>query len=264
MRGYGQTDRPEAIDQYTLLHLVGDMVGCSTRSASEQAVIAGHDWGAPVAWHAALLRPDRFRGVVGLSVPYRPRAPVRPTTRHAADRRRYVLSALLPETGRRGGRVRARCARDASAAPVLRLGGRAARGRQRISDRCRRRCGHGAAQRRLSHAHRGAGCAAAVARARPTSISMPASSRARGFRGGLNWYRNIDRNWELLAPFAGQGDRARPLRRRRPRSGGRVSRHGQDDRQSHRLSFRTCAPRSCCRDAGIGLSRNARRRSTPR
>src|SRR5262249_49912750 len=47
---------------------------------AESAVIIGHDWGAPVAWHAALLRPDRFRGVVGLSVPFRPRGQARPTT----------------------------------------------------------------------------------------------------------------------------------------------------------------------------------------
>src|SRR6266851_3215247 len=80
MRGYGQTDRPEAIDQYTLLHLVGDMVGLVDALGAEEAVIAGHDWGAPVAWHATLLRPDRFRGVIGLSVPFRPRGAVRPTT----------------------------------------------------------------------------------------------------------------------------------------------------------------------------------------
>ena len=61
MRGYGQTDRPEAIDQYTLLHLVGDMVGVLDALGAQTAVIAGHDWGAPVAWHCALLRPDRFR-----------------------------------------------------------------------------------------------------------------------------------------------------------------------------------------------------------
>ena len=47
---------------------------------TETAVIVGHDWGAPVAWHAALLRPDRFRAVVGLSVPFVPRRPVRPTS----------------------------------------------------------------------------------------------------------------------------------------------------------------------------------------
>ncbi len=80
MRGYGETDRPEEIDRYTLLHLVGDMVGLIDALGADKAVIAGHDWGAPVAWHAALLRPDRFRGVVGLSVPFLPRGRVRPTS----------------------------------------------------------------------------------------------------------------------------------------------------------------------------------------
>ena len=80
MRGYGQTDRPDEIDNYTLLHLVGDVVGLLDAFGVESAVIAGHDWGAPVAWHAALLRPDRFRAVIGLSVPFRPRGQVRPTT----------------------------------------------------------------------------------------------------------------------------------------------------------------------------------------
>src|ERR1700745_2944528 len=80
MRGYGRTDGPDVIDQYTLLHLVGDMVGLLDALGAESAVIAGHDWGAPVAWHAALLRPDRFRAVIGLSVPLRPRGRVRPTT----------------------------------------------------------------------------------------------------------------------------------------------------------------------------------------
>src|SRR6266478_5723078 len=79
MRGYGQTDRPEQLDQYTLLHHVGDVVGLLDALGAETAVIVGHDWGAPVAWYAALLRPDRFRGVIGLSVPFLPRPPVRPT-----------------------------------------------------------------------------------------------------------------------------------------------------------------------------------------
>jgi len=79
MRGYGRTDRPEAIDQYTLFHLVGDMVGLLDVLEAENAVIVGNDWGASVAWHAALMRPDRFRGVIGLSVPFRLRGQVRPT-----------------------------------------------------------------------------------------------------------------------------------------------------------------------------------------
>jgi pimeloyl-ACP methyl ester carboxylesterase len=54
MRGYGQTERPDAIDQYTLFHLAGDIVGLVEALGEKEAVIAGHDWGAPVAWHAAL------------------------------------------------------------------------------------------------------------------------------------------------------------------------------------------------------------------
>jgi len=80
MRGYGRTDAPAEIEAYTLCHLVGDMVGLVGALGETSAVIAGHDWGAPVAWHAALMRPDVFRAVIGLSVPYRPRGPVRPTT----------------------------------------------------------------------------------------------------------------------------------------------------------------------------------------
>src|SRR4030095_3782979 len=79
MRGYGQTDAPADLEAYTLLHLVGDMVGLVSALGETSAVIAGHDWGAPVAWHAAPLRPDRFRAVIGLSVPFRPRGSVRPT-----------------------------------------------------------------------------------------------------------------------------------------------------------------------------------------
>src|SRR3974390_2645267 len=99
MRGYGRTDRPEEIDQYTLLHLVGDMVGLLDALGAEQAVIAGHDWGAPVAWHAALLRPDRFRGVIGLSSPFGSRGPRRPTSvmPQSADAFFYQLYFQTPD-----------------------------------------------------------------------------------------------------------------------------------------------------------------------
>src|SRR5450756_208471 len=79
-RGYGQTDAPSDVRSYTLLHLVGDLVGLLNAIGEDTAVVVGHDWGAPVAWHAALLRPDRFRAVVGMSVPGTSHhTPVRPT-----------------------------------------------------------------------------------------------------------------------------------------------------------------------------------------
>src|SRR6202163_247840 len=80
MRGYGKSDAPEAIDQYTIFHLVGDLVGLLDALEARTAVIVGHDWGAAVAWQAARLRPDRFRAVAALSVPYRPRGEAPPTS----------------------------------------------------------------------------------------------------------------------------------------------------------------------------------------
>ena len=80
MRGYGQSERPEEIEKYTLFHLVGDMVGVVAALGEHKAVVVGHDWGAPVAWHATLFRPDVFRAVAGLSVPFRPRGSTRPTS----------------------------------------------------------------------------------------------------------------------------------------------------------------------------------------
>src|SRR6185437_4614461 len=76
MRGYGRTSAPEAIEAYTQLHIVGDMVGLLDALGIAEAAIIGHDWGAPAAWHSALMRPDRFRCVAGLSVPYRPRGKI--------------------------------------------------------------------------------------------------------------------------------------------------------------------------------------------
>ena len=83
LRGYGRSDRPEAVEQYTILHDIGDIVGLVDALGAKQAVIAGHDIGAPIAWQAALLRPDRFRAVIALSAPFRPRGfggSVPPTT----------------------------------------------------------------------------------------------------------------------------------------------------------------------------------------
>ena len=168
------------------------------RSGAKQAVIAGHDWGAPVAWHAALLRPDRFRGVIGLSVPFRPRGPVRPTTVMPQTEDAIFYQLYFQDArGRRGG-VRARRApvypRRALTANSGRCAAPVPRTRSAWCRAGRFRRPHGNSRRRrtlprwLTEA----------------DIDFYAAEFARtGFRGGLNCYRNIDRNWELLAPFAG-------------------------------------------------------------
>jgi pimeloyl-ACP methyl ester carboxylesterase len=76
LRGYGQTDRPEPLEAYDIFQLTGDIVGLVNALEEETAVIAGHDWGALIASHAALLRPDLFRGVALLGVPFIPRRAV--------------------------------------------------------------------------------------------------------------------------------------------------------------------------------------------
>ena len=93
-RGYGQTDAPAPIESYHILNLVGDIVGLVNSLGVESAVIVGHDWGAPVAWNSALLRPDVFRAIASLSVPYSPRSPMRPTDGMkalAGDQHFYML-----------------------------------------------------------------------------------------------------------------------------------------------------------------------------
>jgi pimeloyl-ACP methyl ester carboxylesterase len=194
MRGYGQSDRPEAIDQYTLLHLVGDMVGLLDALGVQQAVIAGHDWGAVVAWHAALLRPDRFRAVIALSLPYLPRSPVAPTL--VMPRRKdavfYILYFQEP------GVAEAELERDVRQTFLKVLGGGSVAGKRLPGDP-------------VGMVPRDGG----YLTNRPTLTTLPnwlteadidfhvREFERTGFRGGLNYYRNIDRDWELLAPFGG-------------------------------------------------------------
>lgn len=202
LRGYGTSDAPEAIDQYTLLHLAGDMVGLVQALGERQAVIAGHDWGAPVAWTSALLRPDLFRGVIGLSVPYMPRGPVRPTSRmpqtddavfyqlyfqqpgvaeaeFEPDSRGFLRGMLL--TSSAAGAMRTRAPDAGPVGMVPRAGGLRARWADMVP-----------------------ADAPLPSWVTEGDIDVLAESFARsGFRGPLNYYRNIDRNWELLAPFAG-------------------------------------------------------------
>jgi pimeloyl-ACP methyl ester carboxylesterase len=68
-RGYARSEQPPDVSSYTLLHLVGDVIALIEELGEEQAVVVGHDWGAPVAWTAAMLRPDVVRAVAGLSIP---------------------------------------------------------------------------------------------------------------------------------------------------------------------------------------------------
>jgi pimeloyl-ACP methyl ester carboxylesterase len=202
MRGYGQSERPQEIERYTLFHLVGDMVGVLDALEVERAVIAGHDWGAPVAWSAALLRPDRFRAVIGLSVPYLPRGRTRPTIRmpQNADASFYQLYFQSP------GLAEAELERDVRKSLRMILYSASGDGSRDGGD------GLSMVPRRGGFLTRMVDPPTLPAWLGEADLDIYAGEFARtGFRGGLNWYRNIDRNWELSAPFAGAAVRVPAL-----------------------------------------------------
>ena len=192
MRGYGGSEAPPAVEDYTILHLVGDMVGLLDALGLPHAAIVGHDWGAPVAWTAALLRPDRFPAVAGLSVPFAPRGPMSPieALRRAGRHRFYQLYFQEP------GVAEADLERDPEA--TLRRALWALSGDPPEAERWRPDLPE-------------AGFLASLAEPPALPAWLPAAElaalaaiyRRTGFRGGLNWYRNIHRNWALMAPFAG-------------------------------------------------------------
>ena len=194
MRGYGRSDAPSAIDAYTIFHLVGDMTGLLDAVGEKQAVIVGHDWGSIVAWNAALLRPDRFRAVVGMSVPFFPRLPVRPTEMMramAGDGFMYVLYFQEPGV--------AEAELDADPRTVMRKTLYSISGSAPLEQL--------ANAERMKKAKRFTDMMVDPEKLpewlSEADLQVYASEFERtGFRGGLNWYRNFDRNWELLAPFA--------------------------------------------------------------
>jgi len=189
-RGYGRTGGPADVAGYTMLHLVGDVIALMDGLGLDHAVVAGHDWGAPVAWNTGLLRPDRIRGVIGLSVPYLPRgsSPPLETLRAVYSDRFYICYFQPP------GIAEAELSRDprdtfrrllvaASAegpmggTPVVPPGGG-------LLDLCPEP-------------------AALPPWLTETDIDVFVAEFARsGFAGPLNWYRSMDRSWELMAAWS--------------------------------------------------------------
>lgn len=200
MRGYGQTDRPDEIDRYTLLHLVGDMVGLLDALGVETAVIAGHDWGAPVAWRSALLRSDRFRAVIGLSVPFTPRGGARPTSvmPQTDDAVFYQLYFQTP------GVAEAEFERDVRST-IRKMLYSASGDVPRAPSSSGTSGGVGMVPRTGGFLDRMIEPGTLPSWLTEADVDFFTAEFTRtGFRGGLNWYRNIDRSWDLLAPFTGR------------------------------------------------------------
>lgn len=174
-RGYGSTTASADVDECTIVNLCDDVVHLLDAMDIEETTVVGHDWGAMVAWHAALLHPQRVRAVGALSVPYTGRTPIPPMEffRHLLGDDFYML--WLQEPG-------VADAQFAADVPRAMAGGWVVDSRHwRDGPTPARPAWH------TSQDH---------------DVYVEALTR-RGFTGPLNWYRNFDRNWELMANFDG-------------------------------------------------------------
>ena len=176
LRGFGGSSAPEAVEAYDIEALTGDLAALLDALEIEQAVVVGHDWGSDLAWKFALLHPDRVSAVVGISVPYVPRAPAEPTKlmREYIGEDFYIV--WIQEPG---------VADAALSADVRRT----------------------LATREVWNAEW-----AARHDEPPTPPWMSVEDlqlfvdefTRTGFTGGLNWYRNLDRSWAYLEQFEGR------------------------------------------------------------
>ncbi|MFF4410170.1 alpha/beta fold hydrolase [Streptomyces sp. NPDC001404] len=217
-RGFARSDAPKDIDAYTMLDLAGDIVALIHALGEERAVVVGHDFGAPVAWITALLRPDLVRGVAGMSVPPG-MSPMRSGSTHPLSVMRsmfgngfYILYFQQPGVA------------DAELDEDLRT-------------TFRRMLYRGAGENPRNNPPRPWTVSPSTGLLDPADDpdelpgwlteddidTFAAEYAANGFTGSLNWYRTINRSWELLAPWsdaviqppalfiAGDRDRVPPL-----------------------------------------------------
>ncbi|MCW8196029.1 alpha/beta hydrolase [Proteobacteria bacterium 005FR1] len=78
MRGYGKSDKPRPVEDYDIRQVTADIAGIVDALGEESAILVGHDWGSIVTWNAMLLYPEKFTALVSMSVPYNGRAPISP------------------------------------------------------------------------------------------------------------------------------------------------------------------------------------------
>ena len=193
-RGYGLTSRPQAVTDYDMEHLTGDLVGLLDHVGADKAVFCGHDWGGIIVWQMPLLHPDRCAGIIGLNTPQMPRAPIDPIAimRAAMGEDMYIvwfqkpgeadaaLAADVDKTMRffmRRPDLNAQAAAQAAATagePLTFAFGQALADWDKSDT----------ANQLLS----------------PEELKFFVEAFERtGFTGGINWYRNLTRNWERAA-----------------------------------------------------------------
>ncbi len=191
-RGYGLSSRPEKIEDYDITHLTGDLIGLLDHFGIPKAVFVGHDWGGLVTWMVPLLHPDRVAGNIGVNTPFLPRSPIDPilAMRAVFGEDMYIVFFQKP------GAADAVLARDVGKSFRFFM----------------RKTGMKAADyAKLPQEMRNLALVQALQTDESTWTGEPllndeemkffVDTFARtGFTGGINWYRNFTRNWEIMGP----------------------------------------------------------------
>jgi pimeloyl-ACP methyl ester carboxylesterase len=174
MRGFGKSSVPGEVEAYDIASLGGDMCGLLDAAGEQQAIFIGHDWGASLVWQLAWMHPERVSAVAGLSVPFIPRAPAPPIPimRSHLGEDFYIVWFQQPGV-----------ADEALALDVRRT---LTTSRQWTAQWAEE---EGSSTKRAEWLTE-----------EDLNVYVESFQRT-GFTGGLNWYRNIDRNWELTAPY---------------------------------------------------------------
>ncbi|XP_034706620.1 epoxide hydrolase A isoform X1 [Vitis riparia] len=189
LRGYSDSEAPASFTSYTCLHVVGDLIALIDYLGADKVFLVGHDWGAQIGWYMCLFRPDRVKAYVSLTVPFRPR---NPKIRPIEGMRAFFGDDYYMCRFQKPGEIEAEIAHLGSKEVLKRI----------LTDR-----------------KPGPPC---LPKENPFGIkAIPPSPLPswfseedlnyyarkydeKGFTGGLNYYRALDLNWELTAPWTGE------------------------------------------------------------
>jgi pimeloyl-ACP methyl ester carboxylesterase len=188
-RGYGRTSRPEAVTDYDMEHLTGDITGLLDAYGIKDAIFVGHDWGGLVVWQLPLFHPSRVRGVVGVNTPFLARGPMDPIAgmRMVFGEDMYIVYFQKP------GAADAVLAKDVGKAFrfFMRKAGMKAADYAKLPAEQRNL----ALVKALEADESGWGGGQPLLNAEEMKFFVDTFTRT-GFTGGINWYRNFTRNWE--------------------------------------------------------------------
>ncbi|KAK7258934.1 hypothetical protein RIF29_24526 [Crotalaria pallida] len=187
LRGYGDTEAPALISNYTAMHLVGDIVGLIDSLCVDQVYLVAHDWGATIGWYLSLFRPDRIKAYVSLSVPYLPRNPkIKPVEEGRANYGENYYICRFQEPGK----VEADYAKAGTEEIIKRV-----LTNHRPGPPIFPKAG-------VSSLPKVTGPLPSWLTQKDVDYYVSKFNKS-GFTGAFNYYRNVNLNWELLAPWTG-------------------------------------------------------------